>query len=463
MKTSKFLTIVFVSIIACTASVYAQSNINKSSNTVTKKTEGKSVSNKAKDSSSSNASLTLSRTISQSPQRSPSSSKESRKTTTPNSYQSTSTSRGSSEGQTPSRDATSSSSSRKTSAQNASQGINIGRSRLGSSTSTRDPQTTSSQRNSGSGINSSRSNAYRGNEPANRNQGVSMNRGSEKSPRQKSTANINHSRERLIQRIKNSTPRVVDSPKSTPGNWSTTSSTATLSGQSRASNFVYSPHSNCVMKMRPSSGKSHTSPRQVNRSGLWDKCENNKSVSHSTRLSQVQAYAIQNLNMNIIDYGFSGGLLYMISKDSTGVFLQACNKDGKVLDEQKITQEYTTIVTNEENSGCWIMKKNEEDPLYYGFDGVHLLKYDPDENIEIIDFNFCEMVTYTISRENQHTYFQIYSDTSEQPLASTEINDNFNTIDVETTECRCYIKDIDNKQSVEVVWLGYEIMMVEGE
>ena len=198
----------------------------------------------------------------------------------------------------------------------------------------------------------------------------------------------------------------------------------------RTSNFVYSPQKNSVMKMHPSSVKPKSSARQMTHSGLWSQCQNNWSGTQTTNKSLVQTYAKQNLNMELIDYGFSGGILYVIAEDSKGTFLQACNQDGTVLDEQEIIRGYKTIVTTEENSGCWIVKKNDADPLYYSFDGTHLTKYIPDEGKDIIDFDFCEMVTYTITRENQHTYFQIYNDTDQQPIASTEINGDFNTIDV---------------------------------
>lgn len=171
----------------------------------------------------------------------------------------------------------------------------------------------------------------------------------------------------------------------------------------------------------------------------------------------------RNYDMNMIDYGFSEGVLYVISEDSKGVFLQACDEDGHVLDEQEISREYKSIVITEENSGCWILKKRDKDPLYYNYDGKHLLRYDFDEGKEIIDFNYCEMVTYTITRENHHTYFQIYNDNDEHPLASSEINDCYNTIDVEPTDCKCHIKNAENGQSAEAVWLGDEIMFVEGE
>lgn len=198
-------------------------------------------------------------------------------------------------------------------------------------------------------------------------------------------------------------------------------------------------------------------------SGLWSQCANNWAGNQSTNKSLVQSYAKQNLNMELIDYGFSGGVLYVIANDSKGTFLQACNQDGTVLDEQEVLPGYCTIFTSEENSGCWIMKRNDADPLYYSFDGTHLTKYTPDEGKDIIDFDFCEMVTYTITRENQHTYFQIYNDTDQQPLASTEIDGDFNTIDVEADECRCYIKDPENNQAAEMIWLGDEIMIMEEE
>ena len=163
----------------------------------------------------------------------------------------------------------------------------------------------------------------------------------------------------------------------------------------------------------------------------------------------------------MVDYAFSYGVLYVISEDSKGLFLQACGEDGTVMDEQKIGRGYKTVVTTEENTGCWIMKDGEKDPLYFNYDGKHLLMYSPEEGKDIIDYNFCEMVTYTITRENHHTYLQIYNDADEQPLASSEIDESFNTIDIEPTGCRCFIKDSENGQSTEIIWLGDEIMLLE--
>lgn len=215
--------------------------------------------------------------------------------------------------------------------------------------------------------------------------------------------------------------------------------------------------------MNISSTNAKSSPRQIYRTGLWDKCSSNWYGNHTTNKSNVQSFASQQYNVNIIDYGFCDGILYCISEDSKGVFLQACDKDGKVLDEQKINRGYKTIVITEENSGCWITKEGDKDPLYYSFDGKYLMKYDYDEGKEIIDYNFCERVQYTITRENHHTYFQIYSDNNEHPLASSEINDCFNTVDVEPADCRCFIKNTENGQATEVIWLGDEIMFDEGK
>lgn len=286
----------------------------------------------------------------------------------------------------------------------------------------------------------------------------SLKRSSSDSKMQTAKANINHSREKLIQK-RRSSQAGLSTHKG--GSRSTTRPSYSQKQQSGFSNFVYSPQRNSVMKMYPSSANKKSSPRQIYRSGLWNTCARNWSGNHTTNKSDAQDFMKRNYDMNMIDYGFSEGVLYVISEDSKGVFLQACDEDGHVLDEQEISREYKSIVITEENSGCWIMKKREKDPLYYYFDGKNLLRYDIDEGKKVVCIDYCEAVTYAIISENHHTYFQVYGDIdAEHPLASSEIDDNYTIIDVDqSNSCACYIKDAENNLSTEVFWYGDEIML----
>ena len=450
MKTKKFLIMMAVGLMTCSTAVYAQSN-NKSVSTVTKKMLNKSSSNKEKISSSSNT-----RSTQNGKSRRTQATPDNNKKNTSNTYQSTGNSRGVSGGHSTSRGESSSTNRREMSSPNTSRNNTGGGNRAVSPSPARNTQTGSVR--GGADVSNTRENTYRGNVTSARVQGGSSNRGTANYQRQQVSTNISHSRERMVQRRKSVMTKRASTLVPTGSSKGATSATSAVAHQAKSSNFIYSPYSNSVKRMRPLSTNSHSNPRQITYSGLWNQCKNN------SKMSQAQTYAKQNLNMNVIDYGISGRFLFVISEDNMGVYLQACNEEGKVLDEQKISREYVSLVTNEENSGCWITKKNEIDPLYYSFDGEHLLRMDPDEGMDIIDLDFCDMVTYTISRENQRTFFQVYSDTEEEPLASTEINDDFCIIDVEDEECTCYIKDSENKRSVQVFFFGEDgIEMVDGE
>ncbi len=456
MKTTKVLTIVFLSLIACTTSVYAQINVNTSNKSTSTSSKVKPVVGTKKKSSSASTNTVQKKPVDPPANVNSTSSATERKKNTNR------TNQGNSNTLSTTRKPSPEIGGRPTSS-NTVLSTGNGRRVPGSSTSSRNSWPTSTKRDTGSDVSDSRSGANRAGGSLNRNQTGNSDSNTGNVHRKPQRANINHSRERMIQRKRALSTRTTSGSAPTAGNWNTTTSTTPMAKKAKSTNFVYSPYSNSVKKMRPSSGVTHTSPRPITRPGLWSQCERSQSASRTTRLSQVQAYAKLHLNMNVIDYGFSSGVLYVISEDSAGVFLQACNEGGKVLDEQAISREYSELTTNEENSGCWIMKPGDKDPQYYSFDGEHLLRYTPDGNVEIIDLNFCEALIYTISKDNQHTYLQIYSNIDENPIASTEIDDDFNTIDVEAASCGCYIKDAEDKQSLQALLVDEEIIMFDVE
>ena len=451
MKTTKILTIVFVSVMAFTTSVYAQVSSSTSSSTSTKM-KAKPVL-KANKSSSSSSTGTLQQKPTAQPSRTNS--------TTPTERRNPPDRRGGSGTQNKVRNQSTPTGSRTPTSTNATRNTNREQGSSISTTSTMGLRSTSTPSNTRSDDNHSRSDAYRGRGTTGRTQTGTSGRNTGNIQRKPVPANINHTRQKMVQlRRANTTNGVAASvPTAVSGN--TASTSTSTAWKSKASNFVYSPYSNSVKKMRPSSAGSHRTPRYVSRPGLWDQCKSSSSASRATRLSNVQAFAKQHLNMNVIDYGFSGGVLYVMSEDSTGTFLQACNDDGNVLDELSISQEYTKLTTNEENNGCWIMKQGDNDPEYYSYDGVRLLKYTSDGNAEIIDFNFCGELVYTISRENQHTYLQVYVGSEEQSRTRAEIDDCFNTIDVEYNTCTFYIKDAESNQVKEAVWFDDVIKILQ--
>lgn len=81
----------------------------------------------------------------------------------------------------------------------------------------------------------------------------------------------------------------------------------------------------------------------------------------------------------MIAYAISGELMYALVNDAGDTYLRVFDKADNLLAQHPVHKKYRTLTIDAENGGCWIMKKNDRDPLLFLYADGELLIYESDE------------------------------------------------------------------------------------
>lgn len=122
-------------------------------------------------------------------------------------------------------------------------------------------------------------------------------------------------------------------------------------------------------------------PRPLFWPGFWVYCDSYWYDYHVSDIVVVREYAHENYGIDLVCYAMSGNYMYALVNDPDGhTYIQIYDKEDKLLAEQQVSRKYCKMEVDPENGGCWIMKKNDKDPLlfFYTEDG-QLLIYEADK------------------------------------------------------------------------------------
>ena len=112
--------------------------------------------------------------------------------------------------------------------------------------------------------------------------------------------------------------------------------------------------------------------------GFWSYCY---GYWHDYRVSDivvVREYVREKYNTDLVTYVISGDYMYALAEDDGDVYLQVFDKGDNLLAQQKVSKKYCLMEVDKENGGCWIMKKNNKDPLLFLYNDGELLIYEED-------------------------------------------------------------------------------------
>ena len=111
--------------------------------------------------------------------------------------------------------------------------------------------------------------------------------------------------------------------------------------------------------------------------GFWLYCHNYWYDYHCTNFTVVHEYMAQNYSTDLVAYAISGDYMYCLVNDPNGdTYLQVYDQNDKVLAEQKVNRKYRKMEIDKENGGCWILKKNDKDPMLFIYADGKLMIYE---------------------------------------------------------------------------------------
>lgn len=120
-------------------------------------------------------------------------------------------------------------------------------------------------------------------------------------------------------------------------------------------------------------------PRPIYWPGFWFYCNNYWYDYHVTNVVVVHDYVQSTYNVNMISYAISGDLMYALVEEPNGdVFIQVFDQNDRILAEQKVNHRYCKMEIDRENGGCWILKRNDKDPMLFIYSEGQFLIYEAD-------------------------------------------------------------------------------------
>lgn len=144
--------------------------------------------------------------------------------------------------------------------------------------------------------------------------------------------------------------------------------------------YFYHPHFHCMVHCHPLFWDPFP-PRPFYWPGFWLYCDSYWYDYHVSDVVVVREYVKDSYNIDLITYAISGDYMYALVDDPDGhTYIQIYDKNDKLLAEQQVSRKYCKMEVDQQNGGCWIMKKHDKDPLlfFYTPDG-QLLIYEADK------------------------------------------------------------------------------------
>lgn len=146
----------------------------------------------------------------------------------------------------------------------------------------------------------------------------------------------------------------------------------------RPAPFFYHPIHHHYIHMRPIYWDPFLPP-VVYWPGLWSFCVGYWAGSSCSDYTVVHEYVSNTHHVDMIGYAISGDLMYALVKDDGETYLRVFDKADNLLAQHPVHKKYTTLTIDADNGGCWIMKKNDKDPLLFLYADGQLLIYEADE------------------------------------------------------------------------------------
>mgnify|MGYP004444372989 FL=1 len=108
--------------------------------------------------------------------------------------------------------------------------------------------------------------------------------------------------------------------------------------------------------------------------GFWVYCNTYWYDYHCTDVIVVRKYVEQTYGTELIAYAVSGDIMYALVKaPDADTYLQVYDKEDRVVAEQKVSNKYIKMEIDRENGGCWILKRNDKDPMLFIYSDGKLL------------------------------------------------------------------------------------------
>lgn len=113
--------------------------------------------------------------------------------------------------------------------------------------------------------------------------------------------------------------------------------------------------------------------------GLWSFCVGYWAGSYCSDYTVVHEYVSNTHHVDMIGYAISGDLMYALVRDGDETYLRVFDKADNLLAQHPVNKKYSTLSIDADNGGCWIMKKNDKDPLLFLYADGQLLIYETDD------------------------------------------------------------------------------------
>ena len=112
--------------------------------------------------------------------------------------------------------------------------------------------------------------------------------------------------------------------------------------------------------------------------GFWAYCTGYWVGSACTNTAVVRDYVRCTHHVDMIDYVVAGDLIYALVEDGGDTYLRVFDKADNMMAQHPVSGKYCSVRLDEENGGCWILKKRDKDPLLFIFTDGQLLIYEAD-------------------------------------------------------------------------------------
>ena len=143
--------------------------------------------------------------------------------------------------------------------------------------------------------------------------------------------------------------------------------------------YFWHPHHHCMVHCHPLYWDPFP-PRPYYWPGFWLYCNSYWYDYHVSDVIVVREYVKESYKMDLITYAISGDYMYALVDDPDGhTYIQIYDQNDKLLAEQQVSRKYCKMEVDQQNGGCWIMKKHDKDPLLFFYTNGELLIYEADK------------------------------------------------------------------------------------
>ena len=143
--------------------------------------------------------------------------------------------------------------------------------------------------------------------------------------------------------------------------------------------YFWHPHHHCLVHCHPLYWDPFP-PRAFYWPGFWLYCNSYWYDYHVSDVVVVREYVKESYKMDLITYAISGDYMYALVDDPDGhTYIQIYDQNDKLLAEQQVSRKYCKMEVDQQNGGCWIMKKRDKDPLLFFYTSGELLIYEADK------------------------------------------------------------------------------------